>query len=1142
MADGEKIVVPGLDASGFINGLREVEAAYTNIIKNLNNQRFNKGSFNIWADQEKAIASFKKQVESIGDSLRRGWQVTGREANKFTQTLASLTASTGLSPEEVAKKFVPSVDNFGDIMNSVRGAATSFDALYKESVDMTNSLITMDKQAKLLGIDIRDIFSSITPNDADEQIRRLTNDLAEANAEVVRLRETVDELESGERVSGLQDELETFKSTAEASARQLRQTLRSIGVDDWDIDYGEFSKYFDYIKEGSMTAAEALGRITNFDFSKLGLDSSKIDEILAKVTEIYERIGGARERLDEAVYDTKRGIAESAAGDTQAIERESQAIDRVVQSATSMKSAQDVVANFMQSVASNGPDANNAIESITRNLTNLVTSIDSLSGNSESKIESVTSVFRMLRDITSGGGAGRMPSSKSIMALASFLHSLEGIEDPGKLLALNQLDLSKFSNIKGVSESSLRSLAEYLPQICNSKIVNGLKSLDSITFNHLSNLKVGKTALDSITKLATAAKQLKGIRSVLAEFSEINTLPDVQAQIDVIGSRKKIVQSLFEGAMKNEKVIGSSEKLTPAIQAIEKRYADLMKTINETVSNARLKNEKISDSRIQRIMAEADALQRLIQALKDAASAEAKAASTGSADKTAENKHKESDAYKEAAAAAEAYYNARIKYAGDLNTHIKFEGDKEGFVALPASGDAEQKKYAGIADMLNELRNAFLNARNAMRGLGEDSQEYKDFLSLTAELENKLMLAINDRAAAQEKADKTDVFKAAKTAQNAYYAARRTFYGPGNPYIAMDKDNHFVSAFSYEPTGEKEIDDKNAERAAAYQAVADTLNSLRAEYEASKAALFDLVGETEQYNELLNAEATLNDRAAKAEETKNNTYKAGLERLKNSATAYYNKIESTASEDQKGSMRAFIEELNAEIERVGKGGAPTKTLKEWEAGVSRLQGEMRATGAETESFGQKIKRVFSQKFGYGVMAAAAMYVRRSFRELITTVTELNKALTDLQIVSNSSADTMQDFSQSAIGVSKEIGASAKDIIDAATVFSRLGFSLDESLDLSKYTTMYSKLAAVEIGDAENAITAIVKAFNVPTDQLEDILDKMTYVGNNFPISASQLGEGLNNAASSLATGGNSFEESLALLTAANTTVNICRAA
>jgi hypothetical protein len=41
---------------------------------------------------------------------------------------------------------------------------------------------------------------------------------------------------------------------------------------------------------------------------------------------------------------------------------------------------------------------------------------------------------------------------------------------------------------------------------------------------------------------------------------------------------------------------------------------------------------------------------------------------------------------------------------------------------------------------------------------------------------------------------------------------------------------------------------------------------------------------------------------------------------------------------------------------------------------------------------------------------------------------------------------------------------------------------------------------------------------------------------------SQIAEGMNNAASSLKASGNTFEQAIALLTAANTTVDFCRAA
>lgn len=77
---------------------------------------------------------------------------------------------------------------------------------------------------------------------------------------------------------------------------------------------------------------------------------------------------------------------------------------------------------------------------------------------------------------------------------------------------------------------------------------------------------------------------------------------------------------------------------------------------------------------------------------------------------------------------------------------------------------------------------------------------------------------------------------------------------------------------------------------------------------------------------------------------------------------------------------------------------------------------------------------------------------------------------------------------------------------------------------------------IQTQDATDAITSIVKAFGVNVDDIESIMDKLVVTGNNFPVSVEQLSTGLTNASSALAAAGNTFEESVALLTAANTTI------
>ena len=169
-------------------------------------------------------------------------------------------------------------------------------------------------------------------------------------------------------------------------------------------------------------------------------------------------------------------------------------------------------------------------------------------------------------------------------------------------------------------------------------------------------------------------------------------------------------------------------------------------------------------------------------------------------------------------------------------------------------------------------------------------------------------------------------------------------------------------------------------------------------------------------------------------------------------------------------------------------------------------------------------------------------VTQEIKQMVNTAVELDTAMNNLQIVTRASASDMEAYGKRVSAMAKETAQSTKDLIDATTVYARLGYNMDESAVLSKYTAMLQGVGDIEAGAAQDAMTAIIKAFGVDVDNIESIMDKLVLVGNNFPISVSQIAEGMNNAGSMLAVAGNSFEESVALLTAANTTIqNISKA-
>lgn len=197
---------------------------------------------------------------------------------------------------------------------------------------------------------------------------------------------------------------------------------------------------------------------------------------------------------------------------------------------------------------------------------------------------------------------------------------------------------------------------------------------------------------------------------------------------------------------------------------------------------------------------------------------------------------------------------------------------------------------------------------------------------------------------------------------------------------------------------------------------------------------------------------------------------------------------------------------------------------------------LRANGDATKSLSERFGGL-AQKFGAWLsITQVIMLAVRAVRQMVKASVELDSAMTQMQIVTKASKNEMEAFGESAAKVAKRTASTITDIVDSATTYARLGYNMGESTQLAEFTAMLQNVGDIDVSDAQNAITAIVKAFDIDASQIESVMDKLVETGNHFPISVAQIAEGMNNASSSLAAAGNTFEQSVALLTAANTTI------
>ena len=200
-----------------------------------------------------------------------------------------------------------------------------------------------------------------------------------------------------------------------------------------------------------------------------------------------------------------------------------------------------------------------------------------------------------------------------------------------------------------------------------------------------------------------------------------------------------------------------------------------------------------------------------------------------------------------------------------------------------------------------------------------------------------------------------------------------------------------------------------------------------------------------------------------------------------------------------------------------------------------LMGVMNEFLPASQTMSGTFSRLFGSLSNRALMSSIAV-ASRAIRDMISSVKELDAAFTQMQIVTGGSDMDIERFGINIAQTAKSIGSSITDLVDSATVFARLGYTEGESTSLAKFTSMLSNVGNIDVSTAQNAITAIVKAYGMGVDDVEGVMDKMVEVGNHFPISVAQIAEGMTNAGSTLKVAGNDINQSIALLTAANTSM------
>lgn len=206
--------------------------------------------------------------------------------------------------------------------------------------------------------------------------------------------------------------------------------------------------------------------------------------------------------------------------------------------------------------------------------------------------------------------------------------------------------------------------------------------------------------------------------------------------------------------------------------------------------------------------------------------------------------------------------------------------------------------------------------------------------------------------------------------------------------------------------------------------------------------------------------------------------------------------------------------------------------------VQKANGEIKSAGENTQTFGDKIHSLAAKFGSWLTVSQAIMQAIRAVKQMVSNVIELDSAMTELKKVTDATDATYSRFLKNASTRAKAIGASLSDVVTATADFARLGHSIDDASKLADVAIIYKNIGdgIEDVTTASESIISTMQAFGIEASNAMSIVDKFNEVGNKYAISSAGIGEAMQRSAAAMASANNTIEETIALITAANTIV------
>lgn len=220
-----------------------------------------------------------------------------------------------------------------------------------------------------------------------------------------------------------------------------------------------------------------------------------------------------------------------------------------------------------------------------------------------------------------------------------------------------------------------------------------------------------------------------------------------------------------------------------------------------------------------------------------------------------------------------------------------------------------------------------------------------------------------------------------------------------------------------------------------------------------------------------------------------------LSNLQRAAETFWN-------DNNRGAFRKsnYASQVQSIIESSKAGNLSPADAEKLEAQLSSIRTTVNSEGIGGKSLfadlGRGLKQIGQFAMTYGAIQKGIQLVG----DMANNVKQVDQAMIELRKVSDAPATDITSYLGSATKIAKDYGSTISDVVENTAEWSKLGYSLPESKDLARVSTLYQNVGDnISREDATSSLVSTLQGFKLEASEAESIIDKFNEVGRlNLP--------------------------------------------